>query len=168
MHGASGKCLRVLCCPVVVQLGPQAPCGKLPGNFQEAAPAAASAARHGLGVGRCASPCPHGPQVVQCPLARPAGSHWCPGWFQVGLVGTKPAPSTGPHWLCLGRVGGGQNAPRGGQGWHTCARAPPGRPWLGHGQQGAKGVAWGGRGGVQSKFSLKSSPLPAVLNARLS
>ena len=50
-----GKCLCVLSCPIVVQLGPQAPCGKLPKNFQEAAPAAASAARHGLGVGHCAS-----------------------------------------------------------------------------------------------------------------
>ena len=84
-----------------------------------------------------------------------AATGTCPGWF--GLVGTKPAPSTGPHWLCLGGVGGGQNGPRGGQGWGPCATAPPGHPWLGHGQRGAKGVAWGGRGGVQTKFRLTAS-----------
>ena len=64
-------------------------------------------------------------------------------------------------WKFLGWWGS-PNCPSGGQGWGPCATAPPGRPWLGHGQWGAKGVAWGGWGAVQPKFSL--NPPVIVLN----
>ena len=106
-------------------------CWKLLGNFQEAAPAAASAARHGLGVGRCASPCPHGPQVVwgaawvlvllgwQCTL--------CQFGPATGLVAGSFQESSGHPKHVLG---GGLPAPK--------APAPPGPSPMAHKWCGAR------------------------------
>ena len=59
--GKKNACRKVhsnLCClapAIVVQLGPQAPCGKFLGNFPKIALAVAGGACHGLGMGHCAS-----------------------------------------------------------------------------------------------------------------
>ena len=111
MGQGNSECLCVLSCPIVVQLGPQAPCRKLPGNFQEAAPAAASAACHGLGVGHCAShlsPWPTSGAVPPCKACRQPlvpGLVWA-GWHEA-------SPLNRATLAVFGQGGGGAKCPLG-------------------------------------------------------